>query len=148
MKRKSDEAHPVLDSDVEAGIRDSFEHQQFMKEIGAEIDLLGPGKASIALPYRPSLGQQFGNLHAGVTTAIADTACGYAAFTLLRAPIVSVEFKVNLLAPARGERFVACAEVVKSGRSLAICRADVWAWEGEFRNLIAIMQATMMPLKK
>jgi uncharacterized protein (TIGR00369 family) len=148
MKRKSDEAAPVLDSNVEACIRISFERQPFMKEIGAQIEDLGPGKASIALPYRPTLGQQFGNLHAGVTTAIADTACGYAAFTLLRATIVSVEFKVNLLAPAKGERFVACAEVVKSGRSLAVCRADVWACEGESRNLIAMMQATMMPLKK
>ena len=99
-----------LDRDLEALVRKSFDLQPFMKEIGAELGALRPGEASIVLPFRSSLGQQFGNLHAGVTTAIADTACGYAAFTLFPTGVVSVEFKINLLAPAKGERFIAEGE--------------------------------------
>jgi len=139
----------LLDRDLEARIRKSFAGQPFMKTIGAELDVLGPGEATIVLPFRPSLGQQFGHLHAGVTTALADTACGYAVYTLVgeSTGVVSVEFKINLLAPAKGERFIACGKVIKAGRLLMICRSDVWAMSGDARTLIAAMQATMMPVE-
>ena len=142
-------APAVLDGDLEARIRAGFDRQPFMKTIGAQLGKLAPGGASIILPYAPSLGQQAGHLHAGVTTAIADTACGYAVRTLFSslAGVVSVEFKVNLLEPAKGDRFIGEAKVLKAGRRLVVCRADVWACAGDEKRLIAAMQATMMPLK-
>jgi uncharacterized protein (TIGR00369 family) len=139
----------ALDCELEARIRAGFDRQPFMKTIGAELGVLGPGEASIILPYSPSLGQQAGHLHAVVTTAIADTACGYAVRTLFSgiAGVVSVEFKINLLEPAKGDRFIAEAKVLKAGHRLVVCRVDVWACEGDAKKRIAAMQATMMPVK-
>lgn len=102
----------------------------------------------ISLPYRVDLAQQHGYLHAGIVAAIADSACGYAAYSLMPAnsEVLSVEFKVNLLRPAKGETFVATAQVIKSGKTLTVVRADVVGITGEHRELVATMLGTMMCL--
>ena len=129
-------------------IKGSFAKQTIMGLIGAALTRVEPGVIEITLPYRADLAQQHGYVHAGIITTIADSACGYAAYTLMPAgsDVLAVEFKVNLLRPAKGETFVARAEVIKPGRTLTVTRADVHAFTGEQRELIAIMQGTMMRL--
>jgi len=125
----------------------SFARQPIMNLIGARLSLVEPGIIEITLPYRADLTQQHGFLHAGVVTTIADSACGYAAYSLMPAgsEVLSVEFKVNLLRPAQGETFVARAEVIKAGRTLTVVRADVFGVAGNGRReLIATMQGTMI----
>src|SRR4029079_2042247 len=125
----------------------SFARQPIMNLIGAKLSLIEPGVIEITLPYRADLTQQRGFLHAGVVTTIADSACGYAAYSLMPAgsEVLSVEFKVNLLRPAQGESFVARAEVIKAGRTLTVVRADVFGVAGNGRReLIATMQGTMI----
>src|ERR1700741_3114044 len=128
----------------------SFARQSIMKLIGARLSLIEPGVVEITLPYRNDLTQQDGFLHAGVVATIADSACGYAAYSLMPAgsEVLSVEFKVNLLRPAQGESFVARAEVIKAGRTLTVVRADVFriAQSGD-RELVATMQGTMIAAK-
>jgi len=132
-------------------IKQSFAKQTMMNLIGAELTRVEPGIVEISLPYRADITQQHGYLHAGIVTTIADTASGYAAYSLMppRAEVLSVEFKVNLLRPAQGEMFRALAEVVKSGRTLTVVRADVFGInrDGE-RELVATMLATMMCLQQ
>lgn len=124
----------------------SFAQQSIMKLIGASLSLVEPGVVEITLPYRQDLTQQNGYLHAGIVTTIADSACGYAAFTLMPegSGVLSVEFKVNLLRPAKGEEFLSRAEVIKAGKTLTVVRADVFALTENKRTLIATMQGTMM----
>jgi uncharacterized protein (TIGR00369 family) len=124
----------------------SFAQQSIMNLIGASLSLVEPGVVEITLPYRKDLTQQNGYLHAGIVTTIADSACGYAAFTLMppRAQVLSVEFKVNLLRPALGDTFLSRAEVIKAGKTLTVVRADVFALTENGRSLIATMQGTMM----
>jgi uncharacterized protein (TIGR00369 family) len=119
-----------------------------MTTIGAELVSIVPGAVQISLPYRADLTQQNGYLHAGIVTTIADSACGYAAYTLMppNSAVLSVEFKVNLLRPAKGEEFLAIAEVLKSGRTLTVVRADVFANPKSERVLVATMLGTMMCL--
>ena len=122
-----------------------------MALIGAELRRVEPGVVEITLPYRSDLAQQHGYLHAGIVTTIADSACGYAAYSLMPvgSQVLSVEFKVNLLRPAQGERFLAVAEVIKPGRTLTVVRADVFAVNvEERRELVATMLGTMMCLRK
>ena len=130
-------------------IRQSFAKQTMMGLIGATLTRVEPGLVEITLPYRTDLAQQHGYLHAGVVTTIADTACGYAAYSLMPrdSEVLSVEFKVNLLRPAKGETFLASAEVVKSGKTLTVVRADVFGLDQtEQRTLIATMLGTMICL--
>jgi uncharacterized protein (TIGR00369 family) len=129
-------------------VRDSFARQAVMKTIGAELVSVVPGAVQISLLFRPDLTQQNGYLHAGIVTTIADSACGYAAYTLMppNSAVLSVEFKVNLLRPAKGEEFVAIAEVLKPGRTLTVVRADVFANPKNERVLVATMLGTMMCL--
>jgi uncharacterized protein (TIGR00369 family) len=130
-------------------VGNSFGQQSIMELIGASLSLVEAGIVEITLPYRKDLTQQNGYLHAGIVTTIADSACGYAAFTLMPegSGVLSVEFKVNLLRPAKGERFLARAEVIKAGRTLTVVRADVFALTKNTRTLIAMMQGTMMCLR-
>src|SRR5215468_3977473 len=121
-----------------------------MQTIGAQLSRVEPGFVEITLPYRPDLTQHHGYLHAGIITTIADTACGYAAFSLMPAGsnVLSVEFKVNLLRPGQGREFVARAEVIKSGRTLTVVKADVFGiGAGDGEQLLATMQATMICLR-
>jgi uncharacterized protein (TIGR00369 family) len=131
-------------------IRASFAKQTIMDLIGGELTRIEPGVIEITLPYRPDLTQQHGYVHAGVVTTIADSACGYAAYTLMPpdSDVLAVEFKVNLLRPAKGEIFVARAEVIKPGRTLTVVRADVVATDGDTQNLVATMLGTMMRLPR
>jgi len=131
-------------------VKQSFAKQTIMGLIGAELSRVEPGVVEITLPYRPDLVQQHGYLHAGIVTAIADSACGYAAYTLMppETEVLSVEFKVNLLRPAKGETFVAVAEVVKAGKRLTVVRADVFGMDQEGqRELIATMLGTMICIR-
>jgi uncharacterized protein (TIGR00369 family) len=132
-------------------LRASFAQQSIMTLIGAELTLVEAGVVEISVPYRSDLTQQHGYLHAGIVTTIADSAAGYAAYTLMTAgsEVLSVEFKVNLLRPALGKSFLAHAEVIKPGRTLTVARADVFgvADSGD-RQLIATMLATMICLRK
>lgn len=129
-------------------IERSFAKQTIMNLIGARLSRVEPGVVEITLPYRNDLAQQHGYLHAGIITTIADSACGYAAFSLMppNSEVLSVEFKVNLLRPAKAETFLATAEVIKSGKTLTVVRADVVGITGEHRELVATMLGTMMCL--
>ena len=131
-------------------VKDSFDKQIVMELIGGELTRVEPGVVEISLTYRSDLTQQHGYVHAGIITTIADSACGYAAYTLMppNSDVLAVEFKVNLMRPAKGDTFVARAEVVKSGRTLTVVRADVHAITGDQRELVAIMQGTMMHLQR
>lgn len=131
-------------------IKQSFAKQTIMGLIGAELSRVEPGVIEITLPYRPDLTQQHGYLHAGIVTTIADSACGYAAYSLMppESEVLSVEFKVNLLRPAKGETFLAVAEVVKSGKTLTVVRADVFGLDHDGqRELIATMLGTMICIR-
>jgi uncharacterized protein (TIGR00369 family) len=137
------------DPEWDAKVRASFARQAVMETIGARISALRPGYCEIALPYRRELCQQHGFLHAGITTTIADSAAGYAAFSLMPpgASVLTVEFKVNLMAPAAGERFFARGTVIKPGRTLTVVEAEVVALEKGAEKSIAQMLATMMCLQ-
>ena len=114
--------------------------------IGAKLELVEPGLVEITIAYRKDLTQQHGYLHAGVVTTIADSAAGYAAYTLMPAgsEVLSVEFKVNLLRPAKGVAFVGRAEVIKPGKTLTVVRADAFGFsETGARELVATLQGTM-----
>jgi uncharacterized protein (TIGR00369 family) len=136
-------------SDWEALLRDSFQRQTIMATIGATLETVEKGRAVIALPYARHICQQHGFLHAGVVTTIVDSACGYAAFSMMPpgSAVLTVEFKVNLMAPAKGERFLAEGRVVKAGRTLSVTQGEVTAIEGEKRSTVAIITATMMRLE-
>ena len=137
------------DPAYEGRVRESFARQALMRTIGADLARVEPGLVEIALAHRADLTQQHGYLHAGITSAIADSAGGYAGYSLFPAgsSVLTVEFKINLLAPAAGERFVAVGEVVRPGRTLTICKLEVTAIKGEERTLIAVGQQTLICLE-
>jgi uncharacterized protein (TIGR00369 family) len=140
-----------LNPSFAAAVANNFAQQPVMNLIGARLARVEPGVVEIALPFRADMTQQDGFLHAGVITTVADSAAGYAAYTLMPAGsrVLSIEFKVNLLRPARGELFLARAEVIKAGRTLTVVRADVFATrEISEKELVATMQGTMMCLRK
>ena len=130
----------------ESIVRESFSRQGFMKTLGAEISVLDHGQVEIRVGYRPILTQQNGFIHAGVLTSILDSACGYAAMSVgpEKHDVLSVGFKVNLLAPAKGERFVARAAVKRAGKNLTVCTADAFAIQNGQEKVVATMLATMM----
>jgi uncharacterized protein (TIGR00369 family) len=132
----------VSREDVEA----NFRRQPAMALIGASIRVLAAGIVEVSFPYRRDLTQQDGFIHAGILSAAADSACGYAALSSMPAgsDVLSVEFKLNLLRPAAGESFVARAQVLKPGKTLTAVRADVFALMGAQEQLIAAMQGTMI----
>lgn len=132
----------IRDPNFERRVRDNFEQQRVMRLIGATLGVVEPGLVEIAVPFRDDLTQQDGYVHAGIVTTILDSACGYAAYTLMPAAssVLSVEFKVNLLAPAKGSTITARAEVKRSGRTLTVCSADAFADD----SLCATMLATMI----
>lgn len=134
------------DPDFERRVRESFAQQQVMATIGALLAHVAPGEVDIELPFRDDLTQQDGFLHAGIIATIADSACGYAAHSLMPAAagVLSIEFKVNLLAPSLGSKVVARGRVLRSGRTITVCRADVSAVNEGTEKLVATMLGTMM----
>jgi len=137
------------DPGFEPRVRESFARQGAMRLIGAELAELAPGYCAITLVPRPEVAQQHGYVHAGVVGAIVDSAGGYAGFTLFPADssVLTVEFKLNLLAPAHGELLVAEGFVVKPGRTLVITRGEVHAERAGKRTLVALMQQTLMVMR-
>jgi uncharacterized protein (TIGR00369 family) len=131
------------DPGFEHRCRDSFRRQKAMQLIGASLTTVEPGYVEIALPYRDEITQQKGYVHGGVLGMIADTACGYSAFSLMPAgcSLVTVEYKINILAPARGA-LVARGQVIKAGRTLTVARAEVYAEDGT--HLASMLQTLMM----
>jgi uncharacterized protein (TIGR00369 family) len=127
-----------------ARVRDSFGRQKAMGLIGASLTVVEPGYVEVALPWREDLTQQKGYVHGGILGMIADTACGYAAFSLMPAgcSLVTVEYKINILNPGRGS-LVAKGQVVKPGRTLTVARAEVYSEDGKH---VASMQQTLMML--
>lgn len=130
-------------------VRVSFARQRFMATLGATLELVAPGEVSIAFTHRDELTQQHGFLHAGVMTSVLDSACGYAALSMMEpgAGVLSVELKVNMLAPAVGERFVATGRVVRAGRTLTVCTGEVTGEQEGEPVAVMLMQATMMAVR-
>jgi uncharacterized protein (TIGR00369 family) len=134
------------DPDFEARVRASFARQGLMTTIGARLVNVAPGAVEIELPFADDLTQQHGYLHAGIVTALVDSACGYSALTLLPpgVEVLTVEYKVNFLAPAQGERFVARGRVERSGQRITVCSGEVVAVTGSEEKRVAIMLATVI----
>jgi uncharacterized protein (TIGR00369 family) len=134
------------DPTYEARVRESFSRQSYMATLGASIAHIGPGEVHLRLPFSPQLCQQNGYLHAGAVASVADSAAGYAALTL--APpgtdVLAVEFKINLLAPASADAFLACGRVLRAGRTLTVCLAEVFTAGGAGGTLIATMLSTII----
>jgi len=120
-----------------------------MQSIGIEIDSLQPGRIALKMAFAEEFTQQHGFVHGGIVTTALDSACGYAALSLMDqdAAVLTVEFKTSFIAPARGEHFIIQGEVIKSGRTLTFAEAEAWAVTGTERNLIASMSATMMSIR-
>ena len=147
MSSSETAAFTPVDPDFEPRVRSSFARQAVMKTFGADLLRVAPGVVEIAWPYRAEFAQQHGFVHAGVLATMLDSACGYAAFSLMPADaaVLSIEFKINLLAPAAGERFVARARVIRPGRTITVCEADAWATQGgQEEKRVATMVGTMM----
>jgi len=139
-----------IDPVFEERVRTSFLRQGLINTLGGNITFLGPGELHLEAPFDERFTQQDGFLHAGIITTLMDSACGYAAYTLMPANsrVLTVEFKVNFLNPARGERFRAEGRVLKSGRTISVCEGKLYALENGQGSLAAMMQATMICLQK
>jgi uncharacterized protein (TIGR00369 family) len=144
----ADRAEP-RDPAFEPRVRASFAKQRFMTTLGATLETVRHGEVELVLPFRAELAQQHGFLHAGAVTSVVDSACGYAALSVMEpgAGVLSVEFKVNLLAPAVGERLRAVGRVVKAGRTLVVCAGEAHALHEGRETLVMVMQATMMAVR-
>ncbi|GGV71427.1 PaaI family thioesterase [Streptomyces massasporeus] len=135
---------------TQARVRDSFTRQGLMAHLGARITRIAPGCVHIELPSRPEVTQQHGYFHAGATSAVADSAGGYAALTLFPegADVLTVEYKINLLSPAVGDHLEAIGTVLKSGRTLTVCRLEVFGVEDGRRGLVATGQQTLIRIDR
>ncbi|WP_328540450.1 PaaI family thioesterase [Streptomyces sp. NBC_00344] len=136
--------------EVHKRIRTSFDRQGLMSHLGARLTHIAPGRVHIVLPSRPEVTQQHGYFHAGATSAIADSAGGYAAFTLFpeNTDVLTVEYKINLLAPAVGDHMEAVGTVLKYGRTLTVCQLEVFGVQDGRRKLVANGQQTLIQVIK
>jgi len=136
------------DENFDGRVRTSFARQTAMATLGIEIADLKPGEIELRMPYAIAYTQQHGFVHAGIITTTLDTACGYAAFSLMPddAAVLTVEFKTNLVAPARGDYFLFRASVLKPGRTITVCEAQAFAAEEGKEKLVATMTGTLMAL--
>ena len=137
-----------IDPNYDTRVRDSFARQKAMQSLGIVIERLAPGDIELGMPYAEAYTQQHGFMHAGIITAALDSACGYAAFSLMPADadVLTIEFKTNLLAPAKGMRFLFRAHVVKPGRTITVCDAHAYARSDEGEKLVATMTGTLIAL--
>lgn len=135
-----------MDEANQSRVRSSFARQRVMGTLGAVLTRVDPGAVEIMMPYREDLTQQHGFIHAGIVATILDSACGYAAFSLMPVDVavLTVEYKINLLRPAKGDRLVARARVVRPGKTVTVCSGDVFAQTGGSENVVATMLATIM----
>jgi uncharacterized protein (TIGR00369 family) len=142
-------AHDTDGTDYSERIRSSFAKQGLMSTLGATLGVISPGSVEIAIRPDPAIAQQHGFVHAGAVAAIADSAAGYAALSLMPpgTGVLSTEFKINLLAPARGERIIARGRVVKAGRTLTVAQSEVFAESDGEEKLVALLTATMMTVE-
>jgi uncharacterized protein (TIGR00369 family) len=138
--------HTARNKDFEAAVRASFERQELMKTISARLTLVRPGEIEIEMPYRMKLTQQHGFIHAGILTAVMDSACGYAALSLMpeKTEVLTVEYKVNFLSPGAGERFKAKGRVLKAGATISVCAGEVVSPQKRGEVVVATMLATMI----
>ncbi|QFZ78532.1 hotdog fold thioesterase [Streptomyces fagopyri] len=145
MEDQSQQDRPAS-PEVRARVLGSFDRQGLMAHLGARMARIEPGRVHIVLPSRPEVTQQHGYFHAGATSAIADSAGGYAAFTLFpeNTDVLTVEYKINLLAPAVGDHIEAVGTVLRSGRTLTVCQLEVFGVQGDHRKLVANGQQTLI----
>ena len=136
----------TIDPQTEKRCRDSFARQQMMTTIGASVRTVDAGVVELEMPFAATLTQQHGFIHAGAITTLCDTACGFAALSLMPpdAAVLTTEFKINLLSPAKGERFIALGRVVRPGKKLMVCVGEVFAEDAGKRKQVALMTASMM----
>jgi len=136
--------------DFSQAVRESFAAQRIMATLGAALGRVAPGAIEIELPFRADLTQQHGFLHAGVVATVLDSACGYAAFSLMPpgTGVLTVEFKTNLLAPARGDLLVARGTVIRSGRTITVCQAEALMRSDGVETTVATMLATIMTIRE
>ncbi len=136
------------DTGFEARVRASFARQKAMETLGATISRVARGEVELTMPFQDALTQQHGFLHAGIVSAALDSACGYAAFTMMvpDAAVMTIEFKSNFLASASGDSFRFVGRVVKAGRTITVCEGHAWARSGAGEKLIATMTATLMAI--
>ena len=136
------------DPNFEQRIKESFTRQHFMNFIGAKLEKIEPGFCEISVPYNINITQQHGFFHAGIVGTIADNAAGYASYSLMDAEssILTVEFKLNLISPADGDLLIGQAHVLKYGKTLTICRSDVFIEKNGVRKLCAAAQSTLIEL--
>lgn len=149
MKTDGKQQFTPKDPDFASRVRESFARQPFMATLNAELTKLGPGFCEIALPYDIRFTQQHGYFHAGIVSTLADNAAGYAAYSLMEASssILTVEFKLNLLAPADGQRIIGRSWVLKYGKTLTVCRSDVFVVKNGTEKLCGASQASLIDLK-
>ena len=135
-------------SDYQAKVKKSFADQAVMKTIGASREAIGAGEIEIEFPYQSSLTQQNGFIHAGIVSTVLDSACGYAAFSLMPedASVLTIEFKINLLSPAKGDRFRGYGKVKKAGRTISVAEAELYAFSDQGKKLVATMVGTLMAI--
>lgn len=147
-KATAGSADEQASAETVARVRASFDAQGLMRLLGAQLVSIAPGCVQITLGRRPEVSQQHGYVHAGATSAIADSAGGYAALTLMPATseVLTVEYKLNLLAPAAGDSLVAIGTVLRPGRTLTVCRLEVFSVAGEERKLVAAGQQTLISI--
>jgi len=134
------------DPHFEARVRSSFAKQGIMATVGARLNRVVPGEVEIEFPFSLTLSQHNGYIHAGVMTTVVDSACGYAAYTLMpaNADVLSIEYKINFMSPAIGESFKGIGRVVKAGRTITVCAGEVIAVANGQEKVVAVMQATMI----
>ena len=132
--------------DFDARVRESFARQAAMRTLGATLAVVKPGQVEITLPWAEPLTQQYGFLHAGMVATALDSACGYAGFSLMAADaaVLTIEFKINLLAPAQGQSFRMVGTVVKPGRTVTVCEGHAYAIDDGQEKLVATMGCTLM----
>jgi len=137
-----------IDPNYAARIKDSFNRQGFMNFINAELKKIAPGYCEIELPFSENLTQQHGFFHAGIVATIADNSSGYAAYSLMKSTssILTVEFKINLMAPAKGECLIGKSKVIKNGKTLKVCQSEIFVLSNGIEKLCAITQATLIEL--
>lgn len=140
----------ILEPTIEQRVRASFARQELINTLNGQIAHISPGELHIEAPFDKRFTQQDGFLHAGIVTSLIDSACGYAAYTLMpdESRVLTVEFKVNFLNPAQGERFRAEGRVVKPGKTISVCEGKFYSLDNGQESLIAMMQATMICIQK